>query len=299
MTEDYYAILGVAPRSEAAVIRAAYLALMRRYHPDKNDSPAAIERAQAVIAAFAVLGDAEKRLGYDWGRRRAAEAAAQPPPWRLSRLPRAPIVAALVLLLLVPLSFMRFPVTAGDPPVAPAAPAADVEKDTIQISKREAIAAPLAVVAPTAAPKPDVVQPVPIEPAVTTPQPRVAEVKLVPAQAPRSPPAPRERPQVRKDVTPEKLASASAKCRSVKPGAEAAICTNENLAALDRNVVTFYNQSLAFGNAAARTALYDSRDSFLVRRDACRSDACLQSVHLAHLRELSAIVESRPPTPPR
>ena len=71
MTEDHYATLGSRRRSEAAAIRAAYLALMRRYHPDKNDSPAALERAHAIIAAFAVLGDVEKtaslRLGTGGG----------------------------------------------------------------------------------------------------------------------------------------------------------------------------------------------------------------------------------------
>ena len=55
-TEDHYTTLGVPPRSEASAIRAAYLDLMRQFHPDKNDTPEAVERAHAIIAAFAVLG---------------------------------------------------------------------------------------------------------------------------------------------------------------------------------------------------------------------------------------------------
>jgi curved DNA-binding protein CbpA len=62
---DHYACLGVARTSEDVVIRAAYLALMRRYHPDTNPSPEAADRARQVIRAFAVLGDKEKRRLYD------------------------------------------------------------------------------------------------------------------------------------------------------------------------------------------------------------------------------------------
>lgn len=303
--EDYYAVLGVAPRSEASEIRAAYLALMRRYHPDKNDSPEAIERAHAIIAAFAVLGDVEKRLSYDWARRRAAEAAAQPPRWQfgrslLDRVPRALIGVVLVLLLLVPLSFIRFPVTVDDPPSRSAASGAVAASDPIEMAEAAAVASPLAARAPVAAPPPiAVAEPAPVEPAAAQPRLTVKEVALVRAPPPRELP-PRERQLARSAVSPDKaLTSASAKCRSARPGAEAAICNNDNLAALDRTVVTFYNQSLKFGAATKRGALLDSRGGFLARREACRSDDCLRGLHLAHLREISAIVESQPPEPPR
>ena len=300
VTEDYYATLGVAPRSEAAEIRAAYLALMRLYHPDKNDSPAAIERALAIIAAFAVLGDIEKRLHYDWGRRRAAEAAAQPPRWQFGKLPWGLIGAALVVLLLMSLSFIRFPVTVRDRPVAPPAAVAEAEPRPPQIENMAGSAAPLAAPAPIVAPKPAaVVEPVAAEPAPPQPRLRAEALPLAPP-SPRMALAPRERQPARKAITSNvPPASASAKCRSVRPGAEAAICNNNSLTALDRNVVEFYNQSLMYGAETNRGALLDSRNSFLARREACRSDTCLQSVHLGHLRELSAIVEKRPPDPPR
>lgn len=47
------------------MIRAAYLALMRRYHPDTNPSPDAIERARKVTTAYNVLSDSNKRSVYD------------------------------------------------------------------------------------------------------------------------------------------------------------------------------------------------------------------------------------------
>lgn len=64
---DHYASLGVSRTSEDVVIRAAYLALMRRYHPDGNPSPEAAARVRTITMAYAVLGDAAKRREYDSG----------------------------------------------------------------------------------------------------------------------------------------------------------------------------------------------------------------------------------------
>ena len=288
-TEDYYATLGVEPRSEAAAIRSAYLALMRRYHPDKNDSPAAVERAHAIIAAFAVLGDVEKRLHYDWGRRRAAEAAEEARrSWR-GWGPRAFTAVAGALLLLVTVMVMPVPVPmeAPKPLAARVAPAAVVAE-----------AVPVRMEMPPAS----FLAPVPVAP--VEPEPVVEDVVVPPVIAPRPrataevPVAPRARLPMRaaaKAAAPR--ATTSARCRLARPGAETAICNDDNLAALDRNVVTFYNQSLIFAAATKRGALLDARESFLARRAACRSDACLRTLHLAHLREMSAIVEHRPATP--
>lgn len=70
---DYYAVLGVAPDSEDIVIQAAYRALMRRYHPDKNPSKEAQRKTVEINAAYAVLGDPIQRA--DYNTRRNAEAA--------------------------------------------------------------------------------------------------------------------------------------------------------------------------------------------------------------------------------
>ena len=298
-TDDHYATLGIAPRSEATEIRAAYLGLMRRFHPDRNDCPEAIERAHAIIAAFAVLGNVEKRLSYDWGRRRAAEAAAKPRRRWPGAMPKALIGVALAILVVVPLSFIASPRPDSDPPVAPPA-AKGVADDPIRVPYENAVAEAFVAEMPVAAPEQTVAEPKPLEPPpaakkvaerVEVPLPSI----LPPQEAP-----PREPRQARAIVRPlQQPASAKAQCRFAKPGAEAAVCNNDNLAALDRSVVAFYNQSLQFGAATKRGALLDSRDGFLVRREECRSDACLQGVHLDHLRELSAIVEKRESQPPR
>jgi DnaJ-class molecular chaperone len=66
--ENYYDLLGVSRTSDAVVIRAAYRALMTKYHPDKfPDARHADEMAKRLNEAFAVLGDPEKCARYDEG----------------------------------------------------------------------------------------------------------------------------------------------------------------------------------------------------------------------------------------
>lgn len=74
---DLYAVLGVAPGAEADVIRAAWRALLRKYHPDHaRDLPDAAERTREVNEAYAVLGNANRRIAYDLER----TAPPEPPP---------------------------------------------------------------------------------------------------------------------------------------------------------------------------------------------------------------------------
>jgi len=62
---DHYSVLGVTPASEDVVIRAAYHALMRRYHPDADPSEEAAERSRTINEAYSVLRDPAKRALYD------------------------------------------------------------------------------------------------------------------------------------------------------------------------------------------------------------------------------------------
>ena len=65
--KDYYAILGVHPTAEKAVIDAAYKALAKRYHPDMNqDKPGESKlRMQEINEACEVLSDVSRRKEYD------------------------------------------------------------------------------------------------------------------------------------------------------------------------------------------------------------------------------------------
>lgn len=77
MLPDHYATLGIAPNAPREVIRAAYVKLMRRYHPDRNPSAAASAHVREVTAAYGVLSVPAKRARYDLDRRQARVAPAR------------------------------------------------------------------------------------------------------------------------------------------------------------------------------------------------------------------------------
>lgn len=64
--QDHYEVLGVSPEAPEEVVRAAYRALAAKYHPDRNPTDGGAElRLKRLNAAFAVIGDSEKRRQYD------------------------------------------------------------------------------------------------------------------------------------------------------------------------------------------------------------------------------------------
>src|ERR1700745_4130512 len=70
---DPYEVLGVQKTHSEAAIRSAHRKLAKRYHPDVNPGkPEAAERFKEISAAYDLLGDKEKRGGYDRGETDAA-----------------------------------------------------------------------------------------------------------------------------------------------------------------------------------------------------------------------------------
>ncbi len=65
MARDYYDVLGVKRNASADDIKRAYRDLAMRYHPDRNKEKSAEEKFKEINAAYAVLGDPEKRKQYD------------------------------------------------------------------------------------------------------------------------------------------------------------------------------------------------------------------------------------------
>jgi molecular chaperone DnaJ len=66
---DYYEALQVSRNASAEVLRAAYRALMEKYHPDRQPPTRkawAEEMTRRLNEAYAVLSDADKKRGYDW-----------------------------------------------------------------------------------------------------------------------------------------------------------------------------------------------------------------------------------------
>lgn len=59
---DHYTTLGVPKTATAAEIKQAFRKLASQHHPDKGGDTA---KFQAIQAAYAVLGDEQKRAEYD------------------------------------------------------------------------------------------------------------------------------------------------------------------------------------------------------------------------------------------
>ena len=83
----HYEVLGIEPGADPATVRAAYLDCARRAHPDRQHAERdasertvadAEERMRQVNAAWAVLGDPERRARYDRGLALPAPGGAVP-----------------------------------------------------------------------------------------------------------------------------------------------------------------------------------------------------------------------------
>jgi curved DNA-binding protein CbpA len=62
---DHYAALGLGRAADTEAVRAAYRDAVRRWHPDRDPSPAAAAKFLAAQRAYQVLSDPKKRLEYD------------------------------------------------------------------------------------------------------------------------------------------------------------------------------------------------------------------------------------------
>lgn len=78
--KDYYEILQVSPNADPEVIEAAYKRLALKYHPDRNNSPDAVQRMQEINEAYAKLSNTTSRYFYDIDYRRNKQAPPQPTP---------------------------------------------------------------------------------------------------------------------------------------------------------------------------------------------------------------------------
>ena len=307
MTIDHYATLGVEPTANAAAIRAAYLGLMREYHPDRNPDPEATLRAQAVIAAYKMLGDFDRRNHYDWDRRREREAAAAAAAKRPRKVGAWAVAGAIGLAAVGAWVFTPTPEAEPmriDPPVAEArtVPAAKAKprpevkrvavRDSksgpvkVKIEKRDPVAKVEPRIEPVPVAKVEPVQPRPkvILTAAARPQPRVERAPVIRVAAIKAP-GPRAKPV---PAAPRQAKAAA------KPAPQTAQPTTD-LASLDQFVMNFYGQSWRYGDAPKRAALVQSRNSFVVRRAECAADACKRAAYLKLMRDVSEIVETGAP----
>lgn len=294
---DHYAILGVATGATPGEIRAAYLRLMREYHPDRNPSPQAGERARSVIAAFKVLSNLDQRDHYDWTRRRERERAAALTAVPDRTLDKKAVVvgatgAAFVAAAMVAWS-MIMPV--ADAPMAKVISPQSTSSRGVPTSAQPQPKSPDSFIRMrperSALAKLKAVKPAQIEKReIAVKAPRQRERAQVASSEEAAPvPAARRLPKVIPArivrVNTTKVPPAEVK---PKPIAD----TGSDLASLDQFVMSFYGQSWRFGDPSRRAALEQSRSSFVARRGACASEACKRAAYIALQRDISAIVAS-------
>lgn len=65
MGKNYYEILGVSQNATKEEIRAKYIELVKKYHPDINTDEDATKKAQEINMAYDILSDEVKRKEYD------------------------------------------------------------------------------------------------------------------------------------------------------------------------------------------------------------------------------------------
>jgi curved DNA-binding protein CbpA len=107
---DPYAILGVGRNATEAEIRAAYLELVARYHPDKHTGNPleglAAEKMAGINRAYEVLSDPERRAAYDSGAGNFRVVSG--PAWRRPGAARSSRAVKLVAILLALPLLLRF-----------------------------------------------------------------------------------------------------------------------------------------------------------------------------------------------
>ena len=66
--QKHYKVLGVSPDADLSQIRAAYVSLLKRHHPDRaaaNESEASSAEIQQIVGAYRILKDPAMRARYD------------------------------------------------------------------------------------------------------------------------------------------------------------------------------------------------------------------------------------------
>ena len=64
---NYYKLLGIDAKADRHTVKQAYLAKIKKWHPDKNPdrTEEAEEKTKALNQAYHILGDPERRKNYD------------------------------------------------------------------------------------------------------------------------------------------------------------------------------------------------------------------------------------------
>lgn len=159
-------------------------------------------------------------------------------------------------------------------------PAADGSGDVVMIQGADAIIVPLATLASVRSPA----LPAPSLPAGAPPDPgAVATEPGLPAQPQTVPPV----------AASPGTARPSFNCRYARTRGEIAVCRDQGLASLDRQMAAQYERASAAAGARQQAVLQATRNAFLRYRDRCSNDACIAAAYRDRMREIEDIRTDR------
>lgn len=85
----------------------------------------------------------------------------------------------------------------------------------------------------------------------------------------------------------------SYECRGAKSNSQAAVCSDRELAALDRDQALQYKHATEVADASQGRVLELTRIRFLSRRDQCASNECIADAYRSRMREIGEIMAGR------
>jgi len=167
--------------------------------------------------------------------------------------------------------------------------AADGSGLVVLLRNADAVVTPLATlgrVAQPSQPSPSTVQ-LPQEQAPAPDHPQVA------APDDRSPAAPPQADQADRSPAATGSAHPSFNCANARTRGEIAVCSDNGLASLDRQMAAQFGRAMSSADPGERALLERTRNRFLAYRDHCGSDACIADSYRGRIREISDIMNGR------
>lgn len=284
---NHYRTLGVDPKADPATIRTAYLALIRRLHPDRGGGEADAKRAQAVTAAWEVLRDTGRREAYDESRHARFQPGASVSSIQGSRV-RGGVAGRNLFLALavgtIGLGWWALQQPRLSPPTAMAANGQRAVAD--ESSGHE-------------------IRPVEDQRAAERHIAELEESSQLPGED--GPTKDNEEPKKRVGEPVRRLAEAAVPVLPVRaapdivrqvaanvaaPKSSASDVAEVDLAPLERHLQLLTDQSYRFATDAKRSRLTATGEPFMARLRLCDSDACKRDAYLRRNAEIGEIMRN-------
>ena len=319
----HYHTLQVVPWAEESVIRAAYRALIRLYHPDTNQDPEAQLRVREINAAFAVLSDPMKRAAYDEFPTLSEEPDVQAPAsvatdrrrrWSARGTGVASVGMAVIVLSLTVATWPQLGSRPARRDPNKEAKAGRIPPPPESLPKRNSIEMPphgipaasavsnRILVLPKARTR-DVIED-PLNDSATT-----ISKRDIATASPKPNPQKAMANQIAAENVIPKAASvaqasnvdartpAAAGCSGAASKVGAGECGDDRQVQVERIAAGFFKQSMNHADAQKQQLLLSARTRAVFSRTLCHSSECVTQTYLRQMRDTTDIMAGRIPTP--